>query len=196
MTHALEQTRETLPQALERLSLSIKAEFVPFSQSRNKGEKLPSLNWRVTLVVGADKPDNPMRPVNKGREILTTDYMAGSGHCPSYKAGIKDRYMRDKCIAHECETGKAAKYMANWDFMASSGKPILPNAADVVHSLIMDAGVLDHPDFESWASDYGYETDSRKAEAIYRACLEIALKLRNGLGESVLSELRDAAQDY
>ena len=42
----------------------------------------------------------------------------------------------------------------------------------------------------------GYDPDSRKAEGIYRACLELALKLRNGLGEKLLAELREAVADY
>ena len=34
---------------LESLGLSVSAEFVPFSASRNAGDKLPSLNWRCTV---------------------------------------------------------------------------------------------------------------------------------------------------
>jgi hypothetical protein len=79
---------------------------------------------------------------------------------------------------------------------ARQPEAILPKTADVVHSLIMDASVLDSGGFEDWASELGYDTDSRNAESIYRACLEIALKLRAGLGENALSELREAAQDY
>ncbi len=37
---------------------------------------------------------------------------------------------------------------------------------------------------------------SRKAEAIYRACIETALQLRAGIGEAAMSALRDACQDY
>ena len=36
----------------------------------------------------------------------------------------------------------------------------------------------------------------RKAEAIYKACLEIALQLRSGLGDAIINELREAGQDY
>jgi hypothetical protein len=60
----------------------------------------------------------------------------------------------------------------------------------------MDADAIDHATFADWASDFGYETDSRQAERIYKQCLEIGLKLRAMLGDSTLSELREAAQDY
>lgn len=58
--------------------------------------------------------------------------------------------------------------------------------------------------FENWASEYGYDTDSRKAESIYQACLDIALKLRGdialklrgAIGDSGMVELQTAFQDY
>lgn len=64
------------------------------------------------------------------------------------------------------------------------------------NSLVSDADVLDCSTFEEWADNLGYDKDSRKAEATYRECLALALKLRNGLGEAALAELREAAQDY
>lgn len=56
--------------------------------------------------------------------------------------------------------------------------------------------MLDSSTFEEWANEFGYDPDSRKAEVIYRACLEIALKLRNGLGEDRLRDLRELFTDY
>src|SRR5690606_27827140 len=49
---------------IEEAGLTVAAVFVPWSQSRNKGERSPSLNWRVTLQC-------------KGRDVLTCDYSAG-----------------------------------------------------------------------------------------------------------------------
>ena len=68
--------------------------------------------------------------------------------------------------------------------------------ADVLHSLVSDSDVLNYNSFESWASELGYDLDSRKAEGIYRACLSFSLALRNGLGEQLLADLREAVQDY
>lgn len=172
-----------LQAAMKRHGITITAEFVPWSQSRSavKSPKLAdyNLNWRVTLA-------------KDGREIVTTDYGAGQGHCPSYKQGARWTSDYAASIKWECENG--AKYMS-WH-STTRADPILPDSADVLASLLMDSGVLDSSNFEEWASDLGYDTDSRKAESIYRACLEIALKMRNGLGESVLADLRESAQDY
>ncbi|TIW00620.1 MAG: hypothetical protein E5V77_09360 [Mesorhizobium sp.] len=80
------------------------------------------------------------------------------------------------------------------DGTRNTRKPIpAPSIGDVLQSLARDSDVLDAGGFESWAADYGYDTDSRAAESIYRACLEIAMKLRAGLGESLLAEIRLAA---
>jgi hypothetical protein len=79
---------------------------------------------------------------------------------------------------------------------SSKTLPILPDPADVIHSLVMDSSVLDAGGFEGWAGDFGYDTDSRSAEATYRACLEIALKMRAAFGDSGMAELQTAFGDY
>ena len=150
--------------------VTMQAVFVPFSQSRNKGEKSPSLNWMVTIQ-------------KSGLDILTTDYGMGCGHCPSYKQ--RPNTFEHAAMMRECEGGKIR-----------NGTPILPSIPDVLHSLSMDADVIDAGDFEGWAIEFGYDTDSRKAEALYRTCLGIALKLRAALGDAALTELREACQDY
>lgn len=174
--------RSELNSAIDKLGLTVESVFVPWSQSRNKGEKHPSLNWRVTVK-------------RRSADVLTTDYMAGSGHCPADKR--KDPYLKKQLIMWECEHGKPAFFGNSSDrIMQASDKPIKPDPLDVIHSLVMDSDVINHTTFESWASDFGYDTDSRKAEAIYRACLDIALKLRNAIGDDGMRQLQEAGQDY
>lgn len=175
-----EARRAAIAVTLESLKLTVESRFVPFSQSRNKAEKHKSLNWVVTV-----KRD--------GRDVLSTDYSAGVAHCPSYKQGNSVAVI---LANHECETGRKAK--VDW-----TGKPYSPNGAtiqpdplDVLYSLTMDSDVLDYAGFEYWASEYGYDADSRKAESTYRACLEIALKLRAAIGGAGLESLKTAYQDF
>lgn len=187
-----ETPRDRILNVARDLGLSMTSEFVPFSHSRNKAEKHPSLNWIVTLLIGHGK-------VEGGRAILTTDYMAGSGHCPSYKQQHfgTGSYLQNEAVKWECEYGKPARVLANTNIAALLGsKPLQPDMADVLYSLVSDADVLDISSFEEWASDLGYDTDSRQAEKTYRACLDIALKLRNGLSEEGLRRLREACQGY
>ena len=176
--------RQELESAMADLGLTIKSRFVPLSQSRHAGDKYRSLNWRVTVCVGT-------------RELFTTDYSAGEAHCPAYKQRltVRDKYANSRMIDHETEKGTTARYMPSLDHI-SAGAAILPDPCDVVSSLVLDASALDSATYEDWASEYGYDEDSRKGEQIYRQCLETALRLRAALGDSGLNRLRDAAQDY
>lgn len=176
---------------LAKYNLTVESVFIPWSRSRNKDEKMPSLNWSVTLLMN-------------GRKILTTDYMAGMGHCPYYKKhSVMGRMSYDdmECIKHECETGRKVSHYggALSRPMESSTQnlrgTIQPDSADVIYSLLIDSDVLDYPTFESWAGEFGYDPDSRQAEKTYNDCMKIALQFRQ-IGESVISELREAYQDY
>lgn len=178
--------KETLQAALTELGITVESVFVPWSKSRSfkagVSVRERSLNWRVTLKRGA-------------REIITTDYTAGIGHAPSYKQGARMSLDGEAALIHETEKGTTAKPSANLG-MVFAGKPIAVDACDVVYSLVSDSDVIDHPAFESWAGDLGYDTDSRSAEATYRACLDTALRLRAALGDEGLTKLRNACRDY
>jgi hypothetical protein len=59
-----------------------------------------------------------------------------------------------------------------------------PTAADVMTCLASDASSYENArSFEDWASDLGYDTDSRSAEKVYKACERITAKLRVLLGD-------------
>lgn len=182
----------------ERKGVTMESTFVPFSQSRNAkpdsamgGKPWRSLNWRVTIK-------------RAGREILTTDYAQGEGHAPASKktaaqmetaARVMGRPVsvaRAAMVDHEIETGHVARGFSSLGLSKGADVPA-PSIGDVLQSLARDSDVLDAGGFEEWAGEFGYDTDSRSAEATYRACLEIATKLRAGLGESLLSEIRLAA---
>jgi hypothetical protein len=172
------------------LLITYEAEFVPFSKSRNaRPDPLArdlSLNWKVRLYrMGAfrDKP------------VVEADYMQGIGHIPGYK--LKMSYTLDEweALKYVCEHGETARLGS---FGVAYGRRPLPKPkfADVMYSLLSDAEAIDHANFDQWASDLGYDTDSRKAEQMYRACLEIGLKLRQLIGDTALAQLRELFQDY
>ena len=216
-----EARKAAISATLDSLKLTVAAVFVPFSQSRNKAEKSPSLNWRVTV-----KRD--------GRDVLTTDYMAGIAHCPGYgvtKApstfqphGYKNAsgkpypgtasmfrsakpheiisQYREAICAAECESGFPME-IDQWSrgnenmFRRKPKAPaIVPDPVDVLYSLTMDSDVLNYGTFEDWAAEFGYDTDSRSAESTYRACLETALKMRAAIGDAGMETLQTAFEDY
>lgn len=58
-----------------------------------------------------------------------------------------------------------------------------PTAVDVLDCLLSDATGYDNArGFEDWASEYGYDTDSRKAEDTYKVVEAQSKKLRTFLG--------------
>lgn len=193
---------ERIDAAVAELGLTLEYKFVPFSMSRNKHEKHKSLNWVVTL--------------KRGNASFIIDYSAGIGHCPSYRQmhpNGTERYRQNQCTDLEVETGFAHRWnegsmvvekarrnltrqeRGNGDVIRPT-IPLVPKAADVISSLVLDASVLDEPSFEAWADNLGYDKDSRSAEATYRACLDTALKLRAMIGDAGLRLLQDACQDY
>lgn len=61
-----------------------------------------------------------------------------------------------------------------------TGPPDLPT---ILNCLASDAsGIENAKSFEDWAAEYGYDTDSRKAEKTYQLCQKQAEELKDLLG--------------
>jgi hypothetical protein len=136
------------------------------------------------------------------RGKFSTSYKQGIGHLPAGMVPQGGRYTIDQLerIKFALSTGMVPHKNCNANLGAASmrygAKPLAkPDAADVVSSLILDAGAADYATFEEWAGDYGYETDSRKAEAIFNACRNTALDLIRVFGAGVVEQLKPIAQE-
>jgi hypothetical protein len=71
-----------------------------------------------------------------------------------------------------------------------------PEIGAVLSSLALDASSMsDGETFEQWADNFGYDTDSRKAEHTYQACKEQAVKLRELLGDYLETIIYHAPND-
>lgn len=68
-----------------------------------------------------------------------------------------------------------------------------PRVDDVLSSLCSDAAAADVT-FEDWCGDFGYDTDSRSAEGLYRMCAEQRPRLLSLLGKH-FDAVREAARD-
>lgn len=65
-----------------------------------------------------------------------------------------------------------------------------PTAADVLESLASDAsGYENAPSFDEWCAEYGYDTDSRKAERTFNLVREQSQELSTFLGDDAYEEL-------
>jgi len=73
-------------------------------------------------------------------------------------------------------------------FSTGMGWTHAPSLSDVLDCLASDAYGMESP-FESWAEDYGFDPDSRKAERIYKICQRQTIKLKSLLGDSAFEQL-------
>lgn len=151
---------------LETLGITIDAVYLPHETPA--GEH-PRLRWRVSVR-------------RNGREFYSTEYAAGCGHSPEYK---RNGGRITAVVVAECEHGRH-----------DGGRPVPPpDAPDVVHSLLMDASGTDER-FEEWAANLGYDSDSRKAEAAFNSCRDVAAALRRTFTAQELDSLETALIDY
>jgi hypothetical protein len=183
-----------IDEALSAAGLSMTAVFVPQSHSRHaisadkrsggyNGKGEPCINWKCTVFLN-------------DRELWTGDYTQGIGHVSRPAAAwIRKEYGRDTCIGGHaaymelCEAGRILR-------PGFPGNAITaPSLRDVFHSLLMD-GEAYVMSFEEWADNYGFSSDSRKAEATYIECAAIGRALSAGLSSEALDGLRDLFQDY
>lgn len=148
--------------------------FVPWSKYECDRKQPYGLAWDVTLT--------------QGRRTYTTRFSRGAAHLLSWPKGRFSGRMsldEDAECRRESETGRHGKH------------PVAtPSVVDVLACLASDASAIDHATFDEWANEYGYDPDSRKAEATYKACLACGLALRNMLGEAGLVELREIVREW
>lgn len=74
------------------------------------------------------------------------------------------------------------------DYRAGMGITEHATAEDIVLAVFNNI-LADGASFEEWADDYGYDRDSRKAEAIYNACKKQGEDLQRMLGDAAWREL-------
>lgn len=193
MTNDSLTPRVRFAQALDAAHLSITSTFVPWHVSRNVVYRngIPStdptdwsLNWRVTMwKTGRPEP------------ILTTDWMAGIGHAPGYKnhdvraVGRRYSLAHAAILHHEVTTGRTYKNAF------TSGGIIEIDRESVCASLFLDAAVVDYLTMETWADDFGYDPDSRKAEKIYNNCRDLAARMLTVIDRPTFDRLRSLAVD-
>jgi hypothetical protein len=179
MSTETDNMRDLVAAVLAREGIEYKAAFVPQSLSRHSGEKDRTLNWRCTF-----SKKSPVDGQYFPNGTMAIDYSQGIGHIPvmllGYNPPRAGTVGRDDIVQRITETG--------------IGLP-KPAVADIVYCLVVDS-TDDHGSFEEWASDYGYDTDSRKAEETYNACRKQTRDAVRVFGARVLAELATILRDY
>lgn len=106
---------------------------------------------------------------------IEIEYHYGA-HSPPVDTGWKPAHSWNVTLIHEGE------HLVT-DFFG--GALVMgPTAAGVLYCLLSDTASVDNArSFEEWANDLGYDTDSRKAEALFRSCEEQAVEVHDFLGD-------------
>ncbi len=96
----------------------------------------------------------------------------------------------DPRMRHYACTLRSGKSRLTVPFSMGSGLSRAPELADVLDCMASDSsGVENAKSFEDWCAEYGYDTDSRKAERTFKICEREAENLKRFLGESAYQTL-------
>jgi hypothetical protein len=176
--------KEQIAEVLAAAGVAMTAQHVPTTFDP-KSKDWQHIAWRVEF--------------SSPRGKFSTDYRQGIGHLPaSMVEGYAKSIHNAERIAFALSTGMVPpKSIPAGNFnMRLGAKPLpKPDAADVVYSLVMDAGAADYASFEDWAADLGESTDSRKAEQTFNLCRTIALDLNRVFGAAVVEQLKPIVQE-
>lgn len=158
----------------------------------NRGVKKNALGGTHLMDQWACEFTNASRP-NEPEEF---DFYTGIGHrAPATKdQKIRASYEFQGLNENDKKglTSYGKRYLARVEEMR---KPVAPHAASALYSLLLDASAVGQS-FDSWCSELGYDSDSRKAYATYEACQNNADKLNRVIPAAIRSALSDALQDY
>lgn len=89
-------------------------------------------------------------------------------------------------------TQNPAKLRAQYaTYLAARKYPVAPSISDVLDCLAMDAVGIENArgSFDDWCAEYGYDTDSRKAEKTFHICERQAAHLKHFLGAELFEQL-------
>jgi len=97
---------------------------------------------------------------------------------------------------YKCQLRRSGKQLTI-NFSQGYGISGDPEVESVLSCLASDSiGVENAGNFEDWAQEYGYDTDNRKAEKIYKVCERQSQKLKNFLGEELYGKLLWETEQY
>lgn len=158
------------------------------------------ISYQVALYKGACDTDEP-------KPFITTEYHLGIGHVNVNKLGdvwntFNTFSESERAMINAWQKNPMAQFVnkkLQFQIAAEIAKiqKVVPSLDDVIYSLLSDGSAFfDAESFEDWASNFGDDTDSRKAEKIYLQCMETGRKLASALDSETLVRLREWASEY
>lgn len=185
---------ETLPEIAARLGFTLSVDAGPAAKSEKHGDggEWEHLAYTVTLS-------------RNGRKVKTLEYKLGAGHVKretlealrrSTDQGLDTLTLNTMIRQPHARHANMTYYRTILEAAAKRGK-VAPTVADVLHSMLLDgAAHLDSLTFEEWAGEFGYDTDSRRALAMFEACCDEGRAIARACNPEEIAALRDAASNF
>jgi hypothetical protein len=137
------------------------------------------------------KHDKWVITFTSGKGSADFEYCTGLGHREQPTAAAKARIkwnfpgLTERDI--KARTSWGLRYLAA---VEASRKPQAPDAASVLHSLILDSEA-EFMTFEEWCETFGYSSDSIKAECTFDACRKNAREIRAVFSREQIQHLQE-----
>ncbi len=146
-------------------------------KSMNDGEN-PMCAWICTFTSKRGHSENFDYFTGSGCGPQPTENELRQGWPAVANVPKSNRYnIKDKALI--CQIAHTIAFRRKWT----------PDAIEILWAIARDGDALEST-FEDWASDFGYDADSRKAEKIYRACQDNALRLRKILSPEAIETIK------
>jgi hypothetical protein len=182
----MEPKQKTLDEFIAEHRITMTALQIPARNEafRDKDWDASAFHWACTLV--SDTP-------NDKKTTMVVYYSCGSAHIekvPYAEIPLRERLGLMRTDWENMPAPGKPTTIHQAEYQKRVWRPKAPTARDVLDSLVSDASSIENSrDFEDWAGDCGYDTDSRKAEATYNECCRLARELRLFLGRRAYDEL-------
>jgi hypothetical protein len=182
------KTKEDRSAVLAKLGFAIQVSG-PFPGVEEEGHEKPWVHIAYTV-----------RLTHNDKEILVTPYRMGVGHVDIKKPVRSWMFKPDEeALLYTWQKKPHAEFKdkqlhAEVACKLAQAQKVTPSLADVLYSLLMDATAYGQT-FEDWCCEFGYDTDSRRAEKTFRTCEAIGRRLAK-VDKDTLAAAREILQDY
>lgn len=161
----MSEAYEQLEKLANDLGLTMLFEYQPHKYPPGHDPNKMQLRWKCKVM-------------HKSKALLETDYFQGSGFCDGAPKGLRMTVAEAEAIKQQCEQGPKRL------------QPVRP--FDALWNICMDImGVEQNANFESWAEEFGYSPDSRKAHAIWQQIMEQSHALRASIGMDAIQRIAE-----
>lgn len=152
------------------------------------GDLLRDADWEEIAAAEWDEDDHPPKTYDEAAERFGIGFECA--RVDQRKDGLNGDW--DAAARHFRCRIKCGRRAFGLYFSQGSAHTAAPTPADVLNCLVSDAQSYDNAnDFEDWCSEYGYDTDSRKAERTWRAVKKQAEQLKRTVGDKAYEALKE-----